>query len=450
MQKAFSTNRKALFSFMGILVLFLLISNLLAVYQQRTMWLDYAKQHVDHESLLISKLVSEALLKGDYSTVEYFLAQWAKERPHIDKVHVTAVNGFVLAQYERDSEQSSPYEVKQDIAYIDGKTLTLQIVADLTHIHDNIQYLALQLFSASIILVAIMGVLLWRSLLKNAITPLQEEITEKKRVQQQLSEYSMQLAQARDMAIAATQAKSEFLANMSHELRTPLNSIIGFTSLIKEEQVGPVNEEQKKQLSIVYNCSHHLLQLINSILDLAKVEAGKIEIVKSHFDVIALLQDCIGIMQALARQKDLTIKLNPQQDAANFYTDKQKLRQVILNLLSNAIKFTTQGNIVISCRQTKDELTIEIQDTGIGIAESQQHSIFYAFQQVDGSDTREQQGTGLGLAICAHYIDRLGGTLTVQSTLGKGSTFQIRLPDIENTVINTQKKSSRKSALTEA
>lgn len=259
--------------------------------------------------------------------------------------------------------------------------------------------------------------------------------------------------QAQQLADEANQAKSAFLAAMSHELRTPLNAIIGFTRIVKRKAKGNLPERQIDNLSKVQSSAEHLLGLINTILDIAKIEAGRVDVVPREFEVGTLVEMCLTTAQPLARP-GVTMKANMAHDIPHAYSDQDKIKQILLNLLSNAAKFTHEGEIVMSGDwrvatndegpRTKDEirdtqyeiadmqyksqLLITVADTGIGMNEEQLGRVFEEFQQADSSTTREYGGTGLGLSISRHLAQLLGGDLTASSVEGQGSIFTLTLP----------------------
>ncbi len=251
---------------------------------------------------------------------------------------------------------------------------------------------------------------------------LKQEITEREQMEQQL-------IQAKESALQANSAKSEFLANMSHELRTPLNSIIGFSGIMKGGMAGEVNEEQARQLRMIYGSANHLLELINDVLDLSRIESGKLIVTKESFELVPLLEEIKALMMVQADSKGLSLMLAGYVPEI-VYTDRIKLRQILLNLMGNAIKFTDQGSVTLVCLQKKHDLVLEVTDTGIGIREEDQGKVFGTFEQVDTRTEREYEGTGLGLAISQRFAKLLGGEITVRSQLGKGSTFHVVLHDV--------------------
>ncbi|HAT65213.1 MAG TPA: histidine kinase, partial [Flavobacteriaceae bacterium] len=229
-------------------------------------------------------------------------------------------------------------------------------------------------------------------------------------------------------AQSADLMKSAFLATMSHELRTPMNSIIGFTSLLLKEYAGPLNQEQAKQLAMVKNSGQHLLGLINDILDISKIEAGELTVTFSEFNFVESLIDIIDFLSPQAISKKLVIKTDIHNEKVILKSDKRRVEQVLLNLISNAIKFSEKGTIFIKVNLVDSMLCTQVIDEGIGISKENLVKLFVPFIQLNGGLTRSHEGTGLGLAISKNLIEKLGGTIKVESELGKGSTFTFCLP----------------------
>ena len=228
----------------------------------------------------------------------------------------------------------------------------------------------------------------------------------------------------------ASRLKSEFLANMSHELRTPLNAIIGFAQLMYNGRVGPVSAQHQEYLGDILTSSRHLLQLINDVLDLAKVESGKMELRPEQLDLQQLVGEVRDIVRGLAAAKRLIIEIQVDPEVATVFLDPARLKQILYNYMSNAIKFTPEGGrIAIGISPAgPDALRVDVSDTGIGISADHFSKLFVEFQQVDASAAKKYQGTGLGLALTKRIAEALGGTVEVRSTLGKGSTFSAIVP----------------------
>ena len=236
------------------------------------------------------------------------------------------------------------------------------------------------------------------------------------------------LTEARDRALAANYAKSAFLANMSHELRTPLNAIIGYSELLRDEASDVLGSHQLADLDRVVAAGRHLLTLIKDTLDLSKIEAGKVELVREVFPVDPLVDEVVGTVRALVDGRDNRLVIERDPNLGEMRSDRTKLLQILYNLLSNAIKFTTLGTIRLTVRRHAEDLSFAVQDTGIGIQVDKLEKIFGAFTQADESTTRRFGGAGLGLAIARHLCDLLGGQIAVTSELGTGSVFTLRLP----------------------
>ncbi|MCU0485862.1 MAG: GAF domain-containing protein [Anaerolineales bacterium] len=237
-----------------------------------------------------------------------------------------------------------------------------------------------------------------------------------------------ELRKARAAAEEANAAKSAFLANMSHELRTPLNAIIGFTRIVRRKGEGVLPEKQTENLDKVLISAEHLLNLINTVLDIAKIEAGRMDVLASNFRISPLIDLCANTAQPLLKPGVLLEK-QVDESLNLVYSDQDKIRQIVLNLLSNAAKFTHQGKITLSAkREGEDTLSISVADTGIGISAEALPRIFKEFQQADNSTTRQYGGTGLGLSISRNLAALLGGDISVTSELGRGSTFTLNIP----------------------
>lgn len=240
--------------------------------------------------------------------------------------------------------------------------------------------------------------------------------------------YERELLAAKEKAEEATRIKSEFLANMSHEIRTPMNAIIGYSECIRDGLDGPINDEQRNSLNKVLTASYNLLALINDILDISKIEAGRMDLQTDQVDVIETVTKCIGTVRRLAEEKALTLTTRFAEGVPPIVGDVYRIQQIIINLLSNAIKFTASGTITVSVKHTTSTVSIAVADEGIGMTKDVIARIFDAFSQGMGSTTKEYGGTGLGLAISRHLAEMHRGRLAVESTPEVGSTFTLYLP----------------------
>ncbi len=265
------------------------------------------------------------------------------------------------------------------------------------------------------------------------------DITERKRAEEEVlmlnlslerrvGERTAELGAAYEQLKQLDRLKSEFLATMSHELRTPLNSIIGFSSILRQGLAGPLNDEQTKQIDMVRGSAKHLLSLINDLLDLSRIESGRMALTWAVFDLPSLLREVEAVLAPMVAQRGLRLSLRPPEGALEIESDRQRLYQVLLNLGGNAVKFTETGTVTLEWEVSGNEVSIRVIDTGIGIRPENMGLLFEAFRQVDGSARRVYEGTGLGLYLCRQLIDLLGGTIGVASTYGQGSCFTVKLP----------------------
>jgi PAS domain S-box-containing protein len=259
-----------------------------------------------------------------------------------------------------------------------------------------------------------------------------------------IAERTRDLDAAKDRAEAADRTKSAFLATMSHELRTPLNSIIGFTGIVLGGLAGPLSPEQHKQLGMVQGSARHLLDLINDVLDISKIEAGQLVVRCQAMDVRASIERAVASVAPLAEKKGLSLRVSVAAAVGSIQSDQRRVEQILLNLLNNGIKFTERGSVTLSAELGDDALPagasqaplkIVVTDTGIGMKEQDISQLFQPFRQIDTGLQRQHDGTGLGLAICRRLTELLGGTICVRSTWGHGSVFTVTLP-VERTTRN--------------
>jgi len=256
------------------------------------------------------------------------------------------------------------------------------------------------------------------------------KLSEERRVQ--LESANRELAEARDAALEATRFKSEFLANMSHELRTPLNAIIGYSEILAEDAEDSGREDELSDLQKIRSAGKHLLALINDVLDLSKIEAGKMELHLETFEVSPMLQEVVSTITPLVTKNGNQLEVRGAEGLGTLHADLTKVRQALFNLLSNACKFTSDGTITLAVTRQQVSGTewfrFAVSDTGIGISPEQMKKLFQAFSQADSSTSKKYGGTGLGLLLSRRFCQMMGGDITVESVPGEGSTFTIRLP----------------------
>ena len=261
-----------------------------------------------------------------------------------------------------------------------------------------------------------------------------EDITERREIENGLEKAHEELQELAIELKRTTRAKSEFLANMSHELRTPLNSINGFSEILYDETFGPLNEKQKKYVEYVLTSGKHLLLLINQILDMSKVEAGKMKLTLSNLPMKSLLNDISLLIADMVGKKKLQMLLEIAEDLPNIEGDELKVKEILYNLLSNAVKFTPEGGkIGMRAKKADSEIEIVVWDMGVGIAAENLEKIFEGFFRVDTPYSRVTEGTGLGLPLSKKLVELHGGKFSVESKgLNKGTEVKFTLPVISD------------------
>lgn len=294
------------------------------------------------------------------------------------------------------------------LAILLGYAVSSSLIGPVTQMDERLRQLALGDFS------------------KNVIVPNRDELG---RLADNLNRMNNELRSLYQQIEAASRHKSEFLASASHELRTPLNAIIGFSGMLKKHMVGDLNEKQAEYVEDIYTSGNHLLSLINDLLDLAKVESGRIELDVKQFDLPSALETSIMLVRERANRHGIMIDLVIDERLSSFMGDERKLKQIMLNLLSNAVKFTADGGrIGVKAGPADGGVQISVSDTGVGIKPEDQQAIFEEFRQV-GDDAHKREGTGLGLTLTKKLVELHGGRIRVESEVGKGSTFTFILSE---------------------
>jgi signal transduction histidine kinase len=250
-----------------------------------------------------------------------------------------------------------------------------------------------------------------------------------RRLTANLAQKSSELEFARDQAVATTHHKSQFLASVSHELRTPLNAILGFSEVLAEKMFGELNQKQEEYIQDIRDSGTHLLSLINDILDLSKIESGRMELELTTFNLRVVLEKVLKLVEEQAQRQSIDISLEVDDRLGDITADEQKIMQVLLNLYSNSIKFTPDGGKVrIRAGIAEDHVKVSVTDTGIGITPENKKGIFEEFKKIRDRKTSDQREIGLGLALAKRFVELHGGWLGVESTVGCGSTFTFMLP----------------------
>jgi signal transduction histidine kinase/CheY-like chemotaxis protein len=265
----------------------------------------------------------------------------------------------------------------------------------------------------------------YKERIENYSRELEIKVAERTR---ELERMNQELQEANRQILEADRLKSEFLANMSHELRTPLNSIIGFSKVMLKGIDGPLTEMQRSDLTSIYESGKHLLEIINDLLDISKIEAKKMVLEKEELDVKEVIEDVVSTCEVLTKEKNLEFIVEVDENLPIIEADRTRVRQILFNILSNAIKFTDRGSVTLKVENRGDEILFCVKDTGIGIKKEDAPLVFEKFRQIDGSPSRKAGGTGLGMPIAKEFVKMHGGRIWFDSVYGKGTSFYFTLP----------------------
>ncbi len=433
------TQLKLLGIVLFVISIFMLVIFNITISNEQNKLIENEKSKIYLEIDLISDFINDSMIKGDYSNVRNFLKNWSENKEHIVSLKATFKNNFTLLDHQKAyMKESDLISVEKKMDFVNNY-LNISITKDISHINTMISSLKQNMTFVSIFIVLSLGTLLWYILSKVAIAPMNEEIesqtNELKRVNNSLEVAKNNAWEAAKLAQRANKAKSEFLANMSHEIRTPMNAILGFSELLPN---SPLDEKQKNYVDGIKVAAKNLLNIINDILDLSKIESGKMDINVEPVDIKTLIKEFETIFSFELEKKGIEFIIDIDEKLpSTLLIDETRLRQIIFNLMGNAVKFTHKGYVelkVYSDLSKQDEsmieLIIEVKDSGIGIGNEQQKSIFEPFIQQDGQSTRQYGGTGLGLTITKKLIELMSGKISLESQIDKGSTFKISIPSI--------------------
>ncbi|MFQ5643032.1 MAG: ATP-binding protein [Thiogranum sp.] len=414
MSTALSRTKRSFYRFLLVLGAFLVLADALIISQVYLNSLEHEQEHAGHETRIFTKLIAEALTRGDYSSVEYMVRQWARERQDIAHVVITTANGFTLAEYRRDTGRSPLRRYHESFEYGDQGEAIIDLVLDVSDIYRQLTQLVVQLVLFSILIAGLLGYFLRQV----AIRPLQEEITEHRRTGQQLEQ--------RTQALAASNSELEaYSYSMAHDLRTPLRAITSFSQILKLEAADKLSDEERNYIDRIVRAGQRMAQLIDELLELARISRTELQV--SRVDLGELANAILEQQKHAGPERNVDCTIAPDLVVQG---DPKLLRVALENLLGNAWKYTGKtghANIEFGTTRRDDRRIFYIRDNGSGFDMQYADKLFQPFQRLHNAEDFE--GTGIGLASVQHIIQRHGGSIWAEAQPGQGATFYFTLPD---------------------
>lgn len=435
-------------------MLLLIIGSIYIVQNSWQQAVHKAEVALEVEMHLFAELVTHELRQGNYEYSDELIKHWGKDSPDIISIKLVMANGFLLSKYQRPLAASSDViNQEETLTYSYTGKAQLLMMKDLAAARNSVLTLIYQL-SFALLFIALVLVVVVRLLImyyKESVA-LQQSSSELARShnelmdemeQREAAEHAMrklnaelesrveartaELSEAKEESERANMAKSDFLSRMSHELRTPMNAVLGFSQLLQHNDDGNLNENELLYVNEVYKAGDHLLDLINEILDLSRIESGMMQLSIETVELCSLVLDCVALLSPLIEQQQLVLELPPEKEIL-VHADHLRLKQVIVNLLSNAVKYNHRGGkVVVAIKKVEQCYRLSIRDTGPGIPQAMHHRIFEPFDRLN-ADSTGIQGSGVGLSLAHHLTELMGGSMDFSSIEGEGCSFWIDMP----------------------
>jgi len=415
-------NRRALLAFTAVLATLVILVAAAVAALQRERLESAEREYLRGEMRLLGELATDALLRSDYVAVQGLVQRWFDRHDDLNSIRAVMSNDFALVERRRAAPAQTPLTVSHGVEFEGRLLMTLHAVGDFTEKQRGFAYIAAQVAALSVALVLLLSWALWFTLKRTALRPLEKEIDRREQKEREL-------LTAKEEAEHANRAKSEFLSRMSHELRTPLNAILGFAQILRMKGEATPAPQREQFMAQIEKAGWHLLELISEVLDLSRIETGRMGVSREPVDLQRLCAECVQLVQPLANASAITVvDKTGQIEPLYAFADRTRLNQVLTNLLSNAVKYNRRGGMVTLSLQAAggDWIELSVTDTGHGFTDKQRQNLFQPFNRL-GAENGTVEGTGIGLVITKALTELMGGTIQLTTKEGEGSCFTLRL-----------------------